>query len=339
MTVKMIGSALLGLHLLSSPAWARDQIYVVSSSTMYPFAAAVAEHFGIMSGFKAPVVESTGSGGGLKLFCAAVDAASPDIASASRRITDSELKTCAAHDVTDITEITIGFDGVVIANAKSSKPIKLTRRELFLAIAQSVPMHGKLVPNPYRRWNEIDPTLPRDDIIVFGPAPNHGTRDVLIALVMDVACQGFPEFRALAAEAKKSACGHVREDGHFIDVSGNYTVTLRKLVGEPRSIGILPFGYVDQNRDKVQAATLEGQVPSYDSIYDGSYPLSRPLFVYVKLAHLPSTPGIKEFLTEFTSERASGKDGYLEEQGLVGLPEAQRESERAKIAALPAARR
>ncbi len=335
MKARIIGLTMAALWAMAVPVQARDQIRIASSSTVYPFAATVAEHFGKTSGFKAPVIESTGSGGGLKLFCASVDQESPDIASASRRITDSEIKACAANGVTDIAEITIGYDGIVVANAKPGSRFELTRRELFLAIAKSVPVEGRLVPNPYRKWDEINPALPHEDIMVFGPAPNHGTRDVLDALVMEAACRSFPEIGRLDPKAEKQACEAMREDGAFIEVSENYTITLRKLLAEPRAVGILPFSYLDQNGDKIKAASLEGQVPSYDNIYTAKYPLSRPLYIYVKKAHLGVTAGIRQYLAEFTSEKAWGKDGYLAEKGLIALPDAERKIEAAKAAALP----
>ena len=325
-------SALMATAL---PALARDQIRIASSSTVYPLAAVVAEHFGKTSGFKAPVIESTGSGGGLKLFCASVDQESPDIASASRRITDSELRTCRRNGVTDITEIAIGYDGIVVADAKPGRSFDLTRRDLFLAIAKSVPVDGRLAPNPYRTWDQINAALPHEDITVYGPAPNHGTRDVLDALVMEAACREFPEIDRLDGKAERQACEAMREDGRFIEVAENYTVTLRKLLADPQALGILPFSYLDQNGDKVKAASLDGQIPGYDAIYSGRYPLSRPLYIYVKKAHLGVTAGIREFLAEFTSEKASGKGGYLAERGLIALPDGQRRMEAAKAVSLP----
>ena len=321
------------LLVMPAPADARDQIHIVSSSTVYPFAGLVAEHFGKSSGFRAPVIESTGSGGGFKLFCASIDADSPDIVGASRPIAKSEAKDCAAHEVGLIGEIVIGFDGIALVNAKSAHPYQLTRRQLFLAIAKTVPRDGKLIANPYARWSEIDPALPSDPILVFGPAPNHGTRDVLLDLVMERSCQAFPEISGLEPIARKQVCEHLREDGHFIEVSENYTIILRKLVGEPNALGILPFSYLDQNGDKIQAATLEGFVPSYDNIYNLSYPLARPLFLYVKTSHIPVTHGILEYLTEFLSEKACGKDGYLADHGLIVLSEAARQVEREKLEA------
>lgn len=321
----------LALIICSASARAGDQIRIVGSSTIYPFATAVAEHFGKTTGFKAPVVESTGSGGGLKLFCAGLDELSPDIAAASRRITPGERSACATNSVKDVVEIVIGYDGLLIANAKSAKPYRLTHQQLFLALAKTVPQGDKLVPNPYRRWKDIDPSLPADPIMVFGPALNHGTRDSLVELVMDQACREFPAIQALDEAAQRQACDAVREDGAFIDVSQNYTITLQKLVMEPHAVGILPFSYLDQNRDKIQAAIFDGQEASYDNIFNHTYPLSRPLYLYVKAAHLTITKGLKEYVEDFASEKVWGKDGLLAERGLIAMPDQQRQAEAAKI--------
>jgi phosphate transport system substrate-binding protein len=323
----------------STGVQARDQIRIVSSSTVYPFASAVAEQFGKTSGFKTPVVESTGSGGAFKLFCAGLDLGSPDIAGASRRIAPSEMATCQANGVDDIAEVKIGFDGIVVANAKSGQPIALTLEQLYRALAKQVPLDGKLVPNPYKRWNEIGANLPNLPISILGPAPNHGTRDILTELVMDASCRRFPEIAALSAAAMKQACGAIREDGAFIDVTGDYIVTLRKLAADPQAVGILTYSYLDQNGDKIQGATIDGQAATYDNILSGRYRLSRPLFIYVKKAHLPLIPGIKEYISEFTSEGAWGTNGYLSDRGLVVMPDAQRKAEAAKAADLPSLRR
>jgi phosphate transport system substrate-binding protein len=334
MRPRIIGAAVLALALAGA-AQAQDSIRIASSSTVYPFVTAVAERFGQNSGFRAPVIESLGSGGALKLFCASAGKGSPDIAGASRRITPAEMSSCAANHVTEITEIAFGYDGIVIVNAKSGQRFALTRRDLFLAVAKTVPLKGKLVPNPYRRWDQIDAALPHEEIMVFGPAPNHGTRDMFDEMVMDVACQDFPEIRALDAKARRSACQALREDGPFIEVTEDYSIILQKLLAERKAVGILPFSYVDQKGDEVKAASLEGRTPSRESIADGAYPLSRPLYLYVKKAHDGKTPGLREFLREVTSDKASGKNGYLTESGLVPLPDSERKAEAAKAAQMP----
>jgi phosphate transport system substrate-binding protein len=319
---------------LASAAQARDTIRIVGSSTVYPFATTVAENFGKTSGFKTPVVESTGSGGGFKLFCAGADENSPDITNASRRMLASELKTCADNGVKDVTEVVIGYDGIVIANAKAGPKYALTKEQIFKALAKTVPQGGKLVPNPYKKWNEIDPSLPAENIVVYGPASNHGTRDALVELVMDEACTKFPEISALTGDAKKVACDAVREDGAFIEVSEDYSLTMQKLLSQPHAVGVLTFSYIDQNGDKIKAATVEGQVATYENIATSKYPVSRPLFFYIKKSHVGVIPGIKEYIAEFTSDKAWGKNGYLAQKGLIAMPDDQRKSEAAKAKAL-----
>jgi phosphate transport system substrate-binding protein len=335
MKFRVIALAAVATVAMAASAQARDQIRIVGSSTVYPFSTAVAEQFGKTSGFKTPVVESTGTGGGAKLFCAGVGAEFPDITNASRRITQSELDNCATNGVKDVAEITVGFDGIVIANAKAGKHYALTREQLFLAVAKAVPQGGKLVPNIYKKWSDIDASLPAEEIVVYGPASNHGTRDALVELVMEEACDKIPEIKTLTGDAKKVACDAVREDGAFIEVSENYTVTLQKLISQPHAVGILTYSYLDQNADKIQAATIDGQIATYDNIATGKYPVSRPLFFYVKKAHVGVIPGIKEYITEFTSEKAWGKEGYLAEKGLIAMPDAMRKSEAQKGKDLP----
>jgi len=331
---KSVLLAVVGTFALTGAAFARDQIRIVGSSTVYPFATAVAEQFGKTSGFKTPVVESTGTGGGLKLFCAGADENSPDIANASRRIKQSEVDACAANGVKDITEVVIGYDGLVVTNAKSGPTYNLTREQLYLAMAKVVPQGGKLVPNPYAKWSDIDPKLPAEAIVVFGPASNHGTRDAMNELVMMEGCDSFPEIKALSGDEKKAACQTIREDGAYVDVSENYTVTLQKLVSQPHSVGILTYSYLDQNADKIKAATIDGKVATYENIADSKYPLSRPLYFYVKKSHVGTIPGIKEYIAEFTAAKTWGKDGYLSDKGLIALPEARQKAEAANAKAL-----
>ena len=335
MKLRMFALAAVATVAMAASAQARDQIRIVGSSTVYPFSTAVAEQFGKTSGFKTPVVESTGTGGGMKLFCAGDGPDTPDINNASRRILQSEVDFCATNGVKGITEIVVGYDGIVLANAKGGPKYALTREEVFKALAKTVPVGGKLVPNPYKRWSDVDPSLPKEDIVVFGPASNHGTRDALVELDMEEACEKFPEIAALDKNAKKVACDAVREDGAYIEVSDNYTVTLQKLLSQPHAMGVLTYSYLDQNGDKIQGATVDGQIATYDNIATGKYPLSRPLFFYVKKSHVGQIPGIKEYIAEFTSEKAWNKDGYLAEKGLIAMPDAQRKSEAQKGKDLP----
>ena len=327
---KTLAVAAVATVAFAVSAQARDQIRIVGSSTVYPFATAVAEQFGKSGAGKAPVVESTGTGGGVKLFCAGVGPDFPDIVNASRRIKAEEVKTCETNGVKGISEIIIGYDGIVVANAKGGVGYKLSRRQIYQALAKTVPVNGALVPNPYKKWSDIDSSLPAEEIKVFGPASNHGTRDALVELVLDHGCDTFPEVKALDKDAKKVACQAVREDGAFVEVSENYTVTLQKLISQPHAVGILTFSYLDQNADKIQAAEIEGEQATYDNIATGKYKVSRPLYVYVKKEHVGVIPGIKEFVAEFTSEKAWGKEGYLADKGLIAMPDAKRKDEAAK---------
>ena len=318
----------------ASAASARDQIQIVGSSTVFPFTTTVAENFAKTGSFKAPVVESTGTGGGMKLFCAGVGEQHPDVTGASRRMKTSEFEDCAKNGVTEIVEIKIGYDGIVLANAKNGPEFNLTKAQIWMALAKQVPVNGKLVDNPYKKWNEIDASLPNEPIVVYGPPPTSGTRDAFVELVMDKGCEASPVVEALDKDAKKAACQTVREDGAFIEAGENDTLIVQKLEADPEAAGIFGFSFLDQNGDKVKGAVVDGKAPTYEAIADGSYKVSRPLFLYVKKAHVGVIPGIKEFLAEFTSEKAWGKDGYLSEKGLIPLPDAERKQVADSVKAL-----
>ena len=315
-------------------AESRDQIRIVGSSTVFPFSTVVAENFGKLGKFKTPVVESVGTGGGFKAFCVGVGPQYPDISNASRPIKDSERETCAKNGVTGITEFTIGYDGITVSVNAKTKPFPLTTKELWLALAAEVPVGGKLVANPYTKWSDVDKSLPATDIEVYGPAKVHGTRDAFNELVMDDGCKAFPEIAALQAEAKTKACQTIREDGAWVDVSEDYALVVGKLASSPDAVGVFGFSFVDQNKDKVHPLTVNGVEASFQNIASKKYPLSRPLFFYVKKSHVGAIPGIKEYITEFTSEKAWGKNGYLAEKGLIVSPDAQRKAEAAKGKAL-----
>ncbi len=331
----------LGVLLLSNGVHADNagRITVVGSSTVYPFAAKVAEVFGSTGKWKTPVIESTGTGGGFKMFCRGVGIGTPDINSASRPITDDERAMCAKNGVRSIVGIRIGSDGIIIASGKRSTPFDVTRDQLYRAVAQNVVLNGKLVANPYRRWNEIDPTLPNRLIVIFGPAPNHGTRDAFAALVLAPACERVPEITAMSKDEQKRACQTVREDGAWIDVTGDYSILLKKLSDDPVAVAVLTFSYLDQNHDRIQAAKVDGISPTRESIGAWKYPIARPLFIYVKAAHVGSVPGLAEFVQEFVSDKAAGKEGYLADQGLGPTPSAWLSVEQGKAAALTAGRR
>jgi len=329
-----VAAALLASVGVAGAAQARDQIRIVGSSTVYPFSTTVAEAFGKAGKFKTPVVESTGTGGGMKLFCAGVGPDFPDITNASRRIEPSEVEGCAKNGVTGITEVVVGYDGIVLVDSIKGPKFALTREQLYKAAAKDVVIGGKLEANPYLKWNDISPALPNEPIVIYGPAPNHGTRDAFVDLVMEPACKAQPEIKALDKDAQKKACASVREDGGWVEVAENYTTIYQKIVSTPSALGVITFSYLDQNADKIQAATVDGQIATYDNIATGKYPVSRPLYFYVKKAHADQIPGVKEYIAEFTSEKAWGPNGYLVGKGLISLPDANRKSEAANAAKL-----
>jgi len=318
----------------------RDYISIVGSSTVYPFATVVAEQFGKTTSFKTPKIESTGSGGGLKLFCAGVGVEHPDITNASRAIKKSEFEKCQANGVTGIIEIKIGYDGIVMANSKKASPLKLTRKDIFLALAKDVPDPSgaeKLVPNPYRTWKDVNSALPATKIEVLGPPPTSGTRDAFVELAMEGGAKKFAWIKAMKNKDKKkykAVCHTVREDGAYIEAGENDNLIVQKLEANPKALGIFGFSFLDQNTDKIQGSFVDGVQPTFDAIADGEYPVSRPLFFYVKEAHVNVIPGMKEYLQEFTSEKAFGEDGYLSEKGLIPMPDSERKMFRSNAGSL-----
>tara|TARA_R110000868_G_scaffold97614_2_gene268534 strand:+ start:162170 stop:163318 length:1149 start_codon:yes stop_codon:yes gene_type:complete len=312
-------------------AQARDQIRIVGSSTVFPFATAVAEEFGKTSSFKTPVIESTGSGGGLKLFCAGVGEEHPDITNASRRIKKSEIETCGKNGISEITEVKIGFDGIVLSNSKDAGQLDLTKEQIFLALAKTVPSKdGKsLIDNPYSTWNEIDSSLPTVKIEVLGPPPTSGTRDAFTELVLEEACEEFPVIAELEKADKKkfkAVCAGVREDGAYIEAGENDNLIVQKLEANKDAFGIFGFSFLDQNGDKLQGSKIEGIEPTFEAISAGDYPVSRSLYFYVKNAHVGTIPGIKEYVSEFTSDKAWGEEGYLADRGLIPMDAAERKA-------------
>jgi phosphate transport system substrate-binding protein len=337
---------------LVGAASARDYISIVGSSTVYPFATVVAERFGKSTKFKTPKIESTGSGGGLKLFCAGVGVENPDITNASRRIKKSEVEKCAKNGISDITEVKIGYDGIAIANSKVSAQMELTRKEIFLALAKQIPgPDGKLIDNPNKTWKDVNSSLPSTKIEVLGPPPTSGTRDAFAELVLGAGAKKFTDLKKLrgskdADEIKslmaklgipesafnkkgknvfKAVAHAIREDGAYIEAGENDNLIVQKLEANPDALGVFGFSFLDQNMDKIQGSKIEGVAPEFDTIADGSYPVSRPLFFYVKDAHVGKIPGIKEYIAEFTSDKAWGDEGYLTDKGLIPMPEAERE--------------
>ena len=314
----------------------RNTISVVGSSTVYPFATVVAERFGKKTSFSTPKIESTGSGGGMKLFCNGVGLDTPDITNASRRIKKSEYDKCQANGVKDIIEVHIGFDGIAVANSKQAERFDLTRRDLYLALARQVPNPDgseTLVDNPYRTWKQVNSSLPDLTIEVLGPPPTSGTRDAFAELALEGGCKQFAFIKAMDKGAFKAACHTVREDGPYVEAGENDNLIVQKLDRNPNALGIFGFSFLEQNDDKVQGSAIEGKTPEFETIADGSYPISRPLYFYVKKAHIDSIPGIADYLAEFTSEAAMGEDGYLLDKGLIPLSDPEREQLRDNVMA------
>jgi phosphate transport system substrate-binding protein len=333
-----IGAVLaLTAATLTAPALARDTINIVGSSTVFPFATAVAEHFG-RGQFKTPKVESTGTGGGLKLFCAGSGVDTPDIANASRAIKASEFDTCATNGVKDLTEVKIGFDGIVLAEAKAGLGLDLSLKDLFLALAKDVPdSSGALVPNPNKTWKDVNPALPNTKIEVLGPPPTSGTRDAFAELALEGGCNSFPALKDLKKtdeKKHKAVCQAVREDGAYIEAGENDNLIVQKLAANPKAVGIFGYSFLEENAGKIKASKVNGVAPTYDSIASGTYPVSRSLYFYVKNAHAGTIPGIKEYVTAFTSDKAWGPEGYLADKGLIALPDADRKAIAARARAL-----
>jgi phosphate transport system substrate-binding protein len=317
---------------LSGVAIARDQIRIVGSSTVFPFTQAVAEQFANATGKPAPVVESTGTGGGMKIFCEGVGEDKADITGASRAMKASEYKACQEAGVTDITEVHIGYDGIALAHAKDGPEINLSKAQLFQALAAEVEVDGNIVANPYMKWSDIDPSLPDAAITIFGPPPTSGTRDAWIELVMDPGCATFAAIKALEGDRKKEVCQRMRQDGPFVEAGENDNLIVQRLGADHAAFGIFGFSFLYENLDTLKGASIEGVAPSIETIADGSYKVSRPLFFYVKNAHRGVIPGLDEFVAEYVSEEAFGEGGYLSERGLIPLAADIREKVRSDVA-------
>ncbi len=333
---KKILASLTIILCASAPftAEARDQIRIVGSSTVYPFATVAAEEFGTKTEFKTPIVESTGTGGGMKLFCSGVGENTPDLTNASRAIKKSEVELCAKNGVNDVREVKIGFDGIVLANSTSAENrYNLTISQLFNALAKYVEIDGKLVENPYIKWNEIDSSLPNATIEVYGPPPTSGTRDAFVEIVMEKACKDLPAFVAAHPDGKVRAkqCHLIREDGKYIESGENDNLIVQKLKNNDNALGIFGYSFLEQNSGEVQGSLIEGVGPEFENIADGSYPVARSLFMYAKGEHIGVVPGLKEFLTELVSEEAASDEGYLALKGLIPLTEEERTEIRANL--------
>jgi len=294
----VIGSlamAVLGMSALANAQSARDSISIVGSSTVYPFTTTVAEKFGSGGKYKTPKVESTGTGGGLKLFCNGVGPQFPDIANASRRIKPAELQTCQQNGVKEVVEIKVGYDGIVLAQNKAGQSLIVTRKDVYLALAKNVPDPANpttLIPNPNTTWKQVNSKLPNVKIEVLGPPPTSGTRDSFAEL--------------------------------YLEAGENDNLIVQKLESNPTAIGIFGYSYLEENQDKIAGSLLEGVTPVFETIASGKYAASRPLFIYVKKAHMGVIPGIKEFVTEYVSDKALGQEGYLADKGLIPPSDAER---------------
>lgn len=315
--IKSATCAAMLVTIAGTAAVARDQIRIVGSSTVFPFSTAVAEQFGRTTDFATPVVEATGSGGGMKLFCAGVGTAHPDITNASRRMKSTEFAMCGENGVTEITEVIVGYDGIVVANAKGGPLFSLTREQLVMALAKQdvMPM----------MWSDVDPSLPVIDIEVLGPPPSSGTRDAFEELVMDEACEG----AGIPCEGIQ-----IREDGAYVEAGENDNLIVSKLETNPNVLGIFGFSFLDQNSDVLQGANIDGVEPDFDLIADGDYPVSRSLYFYIKNAHVGVIPGLQEFTVEFASDAATGEEGYLTDKGLIPLPEGVHDAVKAAVSEL-----
>ncbi len=322
---------------VTSAVTGRDQIKIVGSSTVYPFSTTVAENFGRTTAFKTPIVESTGSGGGLKLFCSGVGANHPDMTNASRRIKASEVERCGENGINDIIEVKVGYDGIVLANSRKSDQFSITLRELYLALAKDIPNeNGGLKANDNQRWSDINPELPNTKIEILGPPPTSGTRDAFVELAMEGGCKTFDwiaDMKKTNGDRYKAVCHSFREDDNFIEAGENDNLIVQKLNANPNALGIFGYSFLEQNADSVQGAVINDVVPTFENISDGSYPVSRSLYFYVKKDNIGVVPGIEEFLVEFTSERASGQDGYLAEKGLIPMKPAEHSARKASVLA------
>jgi len=316
-------AAAAALTAFATNAEARDQIRIVGSSTVYPFASYVVEEFGATTNHPTPVIESTGSGGGLKLFCAGNGMDTPDVTNASRSIKVSEFKRCRDNGVDDITQAVIGFDGIVLANSKRAPQFELTREQITLAVAAEVPQNGKLVDNPHQYWDDIDADLPHKEIVIYGPPTTSGTRDAFEELVMEAASEAMAGY---GGEYTK-----IRQDGAFIPAGENDNLIVQKLVQNRDALGIFGYGFLEENADRMQATVIEGIAPEPETISSGDYPVSRSLFFYVKNSHKGQVPGLYEYVNLFMSEKMIGDLGYLKDIGLIPLPKDQREQQREAV--------
>ena len=339
--MKKIIMATAALLIGANAAQAGEQIHIVGSSTVYPFSSYVAEELGATTKFKTPVVESTGSGGGMKLFCAGNGMDTPDMTNASRRMKDKEYKTCQKNGVKYITEVVVGYDGIALAQSKDAAPMNLTRKQILLAVAAEVPNKAgtALIANPYHFWNEIDSSLPHRKITFYGPPTSSGTRDAFEDLTMKAVAKKMDVYTNLYKADKKANKKYkkyheVRQDGVYVPSGENDNLIVQKLTKDADALGIFGYSYLAENSDRIAAATVAGVSPSPEAVQDGSYKLSRSLYFYIKKSHMDKAPGMKEYVSLFTSEQMIGDDGACTEIGLIALPEVMRAKYRAQAANL-----
>jgi phosphate transport system substrate-binding protein len=338
MTFRKTSMALIASALLETTLSARDQVKIVGSSTVYPFSSSVAEEFGSTSKFPTPVVESTGTGGGMKLFCAGAGIDTPDITNASRRMKDKELKMCEENGVTDITEALIGFDGIAIAQSANVKGFNVTKTQLALAVAEEVPSaDGKsLIKNPYKKWSDIDASLPNREIIVYGPPKSSGTRDSFEELVMQHVFEKMDVYTNLfkadeKANKKYEKYSVVRTDGVYVESGENDNLIVQKLTKNEAALGVFGYSFLEENKDKVVGITVDNVAPTTETISTGKYPVARSMYFYIKNQHASEVPALKDYSNLFMSEKMIGKDGILTELGLIPLSDDVRSAARTKV--------
>ncbi|NKQ40435.1 MAG: PstS family phosphate ABC transporter substrate-binding protein [Sulfurovum sp.] len=319
--LKQITMVSIGLVVAASALQAREQIKIVGSSTVYPFSSYVAEELGSTTKLPTPVVESTGSGGGMKLFCAMNGMNTPDITNASRPMKVKEWKLCQKNGVTDITGVMLGYDGIVVAQSKDNKPMDLTRKQLLLAVAEKVPVDGKLVPNPYKKWSDVDASLPDREIVIYGPPTSSGTRDAFEELVMEKVS------KKMEGYAKKKY-KMIRQDGVYIPSGENDNLIVQKLDKNKKALGIFGYSFLAENADKIVASKIDGVVASPATVADASYPIARSLYFYIKNSHVPKVKAIRAYVDLFLSEKMIGDDGVLTTIGLIPAEKSIREKMR-----------
>ncbi len=325
--------AAAGMAGVAAAQGSRDQIRIVGSSTVFPYTQAVAEQYAASTGNPAPVVESTGTGGGMQIFCGGVGPDHPDITGASRAMKKSEHELCMQNGVDNVTEVLLGYDGLSIAQAQSAPDMNLTKAQIFQALASEVEVDGQVVANPNKNWSDIDPSLPETAITVFGPPPTSGTRDAFVELVMAEGCEEFPAIAALEGDHKDEVCARMRQDGPFVEAGENDNLIVQRLNSDANALGIFGYSFLYENQDTLKAVSVDGVAPSTETIADGSYKVSRPLYIYVKNAHRGVIEGLDEFVTEYVSDESFGEGGYLSERGLIPLSEDERNTVREAVTA------